>query len=249
VGTTLLDRVAVVTGGSSGIGLAIATRFVGEGARVFVTGRRAEGLDEAIGLIGDGAVAVRCDSSKLADLDELYRIVEERAGRVDVLVANAGGGTPGALGAVTEADFDTMFASNVKGVFFTVQKALPLLVDGARIILTGSTAASKAMPGASVYGASKATVRSFARSWMVELAHRGIRVNVLAPGPVITPGLVGAAPVGEQEARLEMMRRGVPMGRLGQPDEIAEVALFLASELSSFVNGAEVFADGGQAQV
>ena len=249
MGEALSDRVAVVTGGSSGIGLAIARRFAGEGARVFVTGRRAAELDEAVGLIGDGVVAVRCDSSKLDDLDELYRTVEERAGRVDVLVANAGGGTPGVLGAVTEADFDTTFATNVKGVFFTVQKALPLLVDGARIILTGSTAASKAMPGASVYGASKATVRSFARSWIVELAHRRIRVNVLAPGPVLTPGLVGALPVDKQEAWLEGMRQGVPIGRLGQPDEIAEVALFLASDVSSFVNGAEVFADGGQAQV
>jgi NAD(P)-dependent dehydrogenase (short-subunit alcohol dehydrogenase family) len=249
VGSALSEQVAVVTGGSSGIGLAIAKRFAGEGARVFVTGRRASELDEAVGLIGHAAVAVRCDSSNLDDLDELYRTVDARAGRVDVLVANAGGGTPGALGGVTEADFDAMFASNVKGVFFTVQKALPLLVDGARIVLTGSTSASKAMPGASVYGASKATVRSFARSWIVELADRGIRVNVVAPGPVITPGLVGAAPAAMKDAFLEGMRRGIPMGRLGQPDEIAEVALFLASEASSFVNGAEVFADGGQAQV
>jgi NAD(P)-dependent dehydrogenase (short-subunit alcohol dehydrogenase family) len=229
--------------------LAIAKRFAGEGARVFVTGRRTSELNEAVGIIGHDAVAVRCDSSKLDDLDELYRIVEERAGRVHVLVANAGGGTPGALGAVTEADFDAMFASNVKGVFFTVQKALPLLVDGGGIILTGSTSASKAMPGASVYGASKATMRSFARSWIVELADRRIRVNVVAPGPVVTPGLVGAVPAGMKDAFLEGMRRGVPIGRLGQPDEIAEVALFLASDASSFVNGAEVFADGGQAQV
>jgi NAD(P)-dependent dehydrogenase (short-subunit alcohol dehydrogenase family) len=249
MGNALSDRVAVVTGGSSGIGLAIAKRFAGEGARVFVTGRRAAELDEAVGLIGSSAVGVRCDSSELDDLDELYRTVEERAGHIDVLVANAGGGTPGALGAVSEADFDAMLASNVKGVFFTVQKALPLLVEGARIILTGSTAGSKAMPGASVYGASKATVRSFARSWMVELADRSIRVNVVAPGPVVTPGLVGSVPAGMQDAFFERMRGGVPIGRLGRPDEIAEVALFLASDASSFVNGAEVFADGGQAQV
>jgi len=244
----LSEKVAVVTGGTSGIGLAIAKRFAADGARVFITGRRVTQLDTAAAEIGGHTDALQCDSSNLDDLDALYRTIGERAGHIDVLVANAGGGTPGALRDVSEADFDAMFASNVKGVFFSVQKALPLLVDGGSIILTGSTAGSMASPGASVYGASKATARSFARSWMVELVPRGIRVNVVAPGPVETPGLAGAVPDELRDAFFEQMRQGVPMGRLGRPSEIAEMALFLASDASSFVNGAEMFVDGGQAQ-
>ena len=247
----LEGKVAVITGGTSGIGLAVAQRFTAEGARVFITGRRQAGLDEAVAAIGPNATGVRADSSDLADLDRLYSRVREAAGRIDVLVANAGGGSFSPLGAITEEQFDETFARNVKGVLFTVQKALPLLVDGASVVLTGSTASVVALPAFSVYGASKAAVRAFARHWTMDLKARRIRVNVLSPGPTATPGLVALAgeDVAAQQAFLAGAASDVPLGRVADPSEIANAALFLASDQSSFVTGIELFVDGGSAQV
>jgi NAD(P)-dependent dehydrogenase (short-subunit alcohol dehydrogenase family) len=246
---TLSNKVAVVTGGTTGIGLAIAQRFSAEGAKVFITGRRQEALDEAVERIGGDVVGVRADASDLADLDALYATVKERAGRIDVLVANAGGGSFAALGEITEEQYASTFDTNVKGVLFTVQKALPLLPDGASVILTGSTTSALGGAAFSVYAATKAAVRNFARSWMLDLKDRGIRVNVISPGPVKTPGLLGLVPAEQQQGLLDTLSADVPLGRVGNPDEIANAALFLASTESSFVNGVELFADGGQAQV
>jgi NAD(P)-dependent dehydrogenase (short-subunit alcohol dehydrogenase family) len=244
------NKIALVTGGSSGIGLAAAQAFAAEGARVFITGRRQPELDAAVALIGHGAVGVRSDVSRLADLDRLYAGIAQKAGRLDVLYANAGGGDMLPLAAVTEEHFDRIFATNVKGLLFTMQKALPLLADGASVILAGSTTGSKGTAAFSVYSASKAAVRNFARSWVLDLKDRGIRVNTLSPGPVHTPGLTGLAPNKEAEAGLlGYLASLVPMGRLGQPAEIGKAAVFLASDDSSFVNGVELFADGGMAQV
>jgi NAD(P)-dependent dehydrogenase (short-subunit alcohol dehydrogenase family) len=245
---TLQDKVAVVTGGGTGIGLGIAKAFVAEGAYVFITGRRKEVLDDAVAEIGGNVQAVRADSSSVDDLDAFFEAVREQKGRIDVLVANAGGGVNGALGAITEEGFDATFATNVKGVVFTVQKALPLLSEKASVILTGSTTSVTGMPGASVYAATKAAVRNFARSWIIELKGRDIRVNVLTPGPTLTPGLLGIPPAEQQAMFLESQAALVPLGRLGRPEEVAAVALFLASDAASFVNGAEFFVDGGQAQ-
>jgi NAD(P)-dependent dehydrogenase (short-subunit alcohol dehydrogenase family) len=243
-------KVAVVTGANSGIGLASARRFAQEGARVFMTGRREAELDRAVAEVGHGARGVRGDVADLADLDRLYDVVRGEAGRVDVLFANAGGGEFAALGDITEAHFDTTFANNVKGTLFTVQKALPLLVDGASVILTGSTAATTGSPAFSVYGASKAAIRAFARHWVLDLAPRRIRVNVLVPGPTATPGLHGLAATEDgRRALVAAIEATVPLGRMATPDETAAAALFLASDESSFVNGSELFADGGQAQV
>jgi NAD(P)-dependent dehydrogenase (short-subunit alcohol dehydrogenase family) len=246
---SLSNKVAVVTGGTTGIGLAIAQRFSAEGAKVFITGRRQEALDEAVERVGGDVVGVRADASDLADLDALYATVKERAGRIDVLVANAGGGSFAALGEITEEQYASTFDTNVKGVLFTVQKALPLLPDGASVILTGSTTSALGGAAFSVYAATKAAVRNFARSWMLDLKHRGIRVNVISPGPVKTPGLLGLVPADQQQGLLDTLSADVPLGRVGNPDEIANAALFLASTESSFVNGVELFADGGQAQV
>jgi NAD(P)-dependent dehydrogenase (short-subunit alcohol dehydrogenase family) len=246
---TLSNKVAVVTGGTTGIGLAIAQRFSAEGAKVFITGRRQEALDEAVERIGGDVVGVRADASDLADLDALYATVKERAGRIDVLVANAGGGSFAALGEITEEQYASTFDTNVKGVLFTVQKAMPLLPDGASVILTGSTTSALGGAAFSVYAATKAAVRNFARSWMLDLKDRGIRVNVISPGPVKTPGLLGLVPAEQQQGLLDTLSADVPLGRVGNPDEIANAALFLASTESSFVNGVELFADGGQAQV
>ncbi len=246
----LQGKVAVVTGGNSGIGLATAKLFVAEGAHVFVTGRRQPELDEAVASIGDGVEGVRGDVSDLEDLDRLYRTVEDRKGRIDVLFANAGGGEFLPLGQITEAHFDRTFGVNVKGTLFTVQKALPLMRAGGSVILTGSTAGSHGSPAFSVYGASKAAVRSFARNWILDLKGSGIRVNVLAPGPTSTPGLHGLAPDAEQDRQLtEALIAQIPLGRMGRPEEVAAAALFLASDESGFVNGIELFADGGMAQV
>jgi len=250
--TLKLDgKIAVITGGSVGIGLATAKRFAAEGARVFITGRRQPELDRAISEIGQGATAVRADSGNLADLDRLYEQVKVGAGRVDIVFANAGGGSIQPLGEITEADVDAVFDGNVKGTIFTVQKALPLMTQGGSVILMSSIAGSLGLPGLSVYSASKAAIRNLARGWTADLKDRGIRVNVLSPGPVRTPGMVGL--VGpdpkQQQAFVDMFAAQTPIGRVGDPDEIAKAAVFLASDDSSFVLGTELFVDGGQAQV
>ena len=247
---TLTGKIAVVTGGSSGIGLATAKRFAAEGAYVFVTGRRQAELDAAVTAIG-AARGVRVDSSKLDQLDTLFEIVKAEKGRIDVLFANAGGGSLLPLGRITEQQFDETFGRNVKGLLFTVQKALPLLSEGASVILNGSTSAGKGTPGFSVYAASKAAVRSFSRNWILDLKDRRIRVNTLTPGPTKTPGLLGlAGPDAVQQQRLlEQFASKVPLGRVGDVNEVANAALFLASEQSSFVNGSELFVDGGEAQI
>ncbi|MFI9836265.1 SDR family NAD(P)-dependent oxidoreductase [Nonomuraea sp. NPDC051941] len=239
----LAGKVAVVTGANSGIGLAIARRFAAEGARVFLAGRRQEPLDAAVAEIGPAATGVRADVSVQADLDDLYSVVREEAGRIDVLVANAGSAVPQLLGEITEEAIDATFGTNVKGTIFTVQKALPLLSDGASIIVTGSTNALRPGPSLEIYGASKAAVRNLVRSWALSAQERKFRVNVLSPGPTETPGLIGAVGPDHQLAS------EVPLGRIGRPDEIAAVATFLASDASSFVNGADWFVDGGQVQV
>jgi NAD(P)-dependent dehydrogenase (short-subunit alcohol dehydrogenase family) len=247
----LTGKIAVVTGGTTGIGFATAKRFAAEGARVFVTGRRQAELDKAIAAIGGNATGLQVDSAKMTDLDRLYTQVKADAGRIDILFANAGGGSTLPLGSITEEQYDDTFGRNVKGVLFTVQKALPLLVDGASVILIGSTASIVAMPAFSVYGASKAALRSFARHWTLDLKERRIRVNVLSPGPTKTPGLLDLAGSDRvaQQGMLDQMASALPLGRVADPDEIASAALFLASDDSSFVTGAELFADGGQAQV
>jgi NAD(P)-dependent dehydrogenase (short-subunit alcohol dehydrogenase family) len=249
VSDALAGKVAVVTGGSSGIGSAIARRFIAEGARVFITGRRQAQLDAATAELGPKVTAVRCDVGDLADLDALYTVVEEQAGRIDVLVANAGGGVMAPLGEITEEQFDATFATNVKGVLFSLQKALPLFSPGASVIVTGSTTSTRPDPGLEVYGATKAAVRNLVRSWTLSSKTRNFRVNVLSPGPTETPGLLGLAPDGGQSALLDSLADSVPLGRVGDPDEIAAAAVFLASDAASFVNGAELFADGGYAQV
>lgn len=246
----LIGKIAVVTGGSSGIGLAAATRFAEEGATVYITGRRQAELDAAAAQIGHGAVAVQTDISRLEDLDRLFEIVKSQAGRIDVLFANAGGGEFATLEEITEAHFDAIFGTNVKGTVFTVQKALPLMREGGSIILTGSTTSVLGTPAFSIYSATKAAVRNLARSWTLDLKGRGIRVNVLAPGATATPGLQGLAPTaGDYKAFTDVMISQIPLGRMGRPEEIAGAALFLASDDSSYVNGAELFVDGGFAQV
>ncbi|MFC9620632.1 SDR family NAD(P)-dependent oxidoreductase [Streptomyces sp. NPDC056930] len=239
----LQGKVAVITGGTTGIGLATAKLFVGEGAHVFITGRRRKELDEAVRAIGGNVSGVQGDVAEPADLDRLYETVKTK-GRIDIVFANAGLAEFAPLEDVTEDHFDKIFDINVKGVLFTVQKALPLLNDGASIILTGSVASVKGTPALSVYGASKAAIRNFVRGWTVELKDRRIRSNVLSPGPIETP-LVAAQP---QDA-IERIASTIPMGRMGEPDEVAKAALFLASDDSSFVTGIELFVDGGRAQI
>jgi len=246
----LEGKVAVVTGANSGIGLATARRFAREGARLFITGRRQSELDAAVREIGGNTIGVQGDVSSLADLDRLYDVVRQEARVIDILLANAGGGEFMPLQDVTEKHYNSTFDTNVKGTLFTVQKALSLLRDGASIILTGSTAAVTGIPAFSVYSASKAAIRSFARSWILDLAPRHIRVNVLAPGSTSTPGWHALAASEEQnQEMLRLTKAATPLGRLGDPDEIANAALFLASEESSFVNGIELFVDGGSAQI
>ncbi|MDR6978411.1 NAD(P)-dependent dehydrogenase (short-subunit alcohol dehydrogenase family) [Streptomyces sp. 3330] len=243
-------KTVVVTGGTSGIGLASARRFREEGARVYITGRRKDTLDQAIAEIGGDVIGVQADSASLADLDRLYTTVADHGDRIDVLFANAGGGEFATLEQVTEEHFDATFGTNVKGVLFTVQKALPLLNDGASVLLTGSTAAGVGNEAFGVYGASKAAIRSFARTWANELRTRNIRVNAVAPGPITTPGLNGLAPDEEQAAQLrDSLAAGVPLGRMGRPEEVASLALFLATDQSSFITGTEMFVDGGANQV
>jgi NAD(P)-dependent dehydrogenase (short-subunit alcohol dehydrogenase family) len=246
----LEGKIALVTGGSSGIGLATAQRFTKEGAHVFITGRRKPELDAALKAIGDQATAVQADVSKLSDLDRLFAHIKREKGRLDIVFANAGEIAFAPIGAITEESFDQMFATNVKGTLFTVQKALALVPDGGSIIMTCSTAAVQGMAALGVYAASKAAIRSFARSWTTDLKGRKIRVNVISPGPTETPGLAGLAPDEEQRRGVYgMLVSKVPLGRLGEPDEIAKAALFLASDDSSFVTGIELFVDGGTAQV
>jgi NAD(P)-dependent dehydrogenase (short-subunit alcohol dehydrogenase family) len=246
----LEGKTAVVTGGNSGIGLATARRFAAEGAHVFVTGRRKETLDAAVAQLGPNAVGVPGDVANLADLDRLYTAVADRGRRIDVLFANAGGGEFSRLEQVTEQHFDQIFGVNVRGLLFTVQKALPLLNDGASIILMGSTTATKGGEAFGVYGASKAAVRAFGRTWANELRGRAIRVNTLVPGPTDTPGITGR---GLDEAGARQLKAGlasaVPLGRMADPAETAAAALFLASGQSSFVTGIELFVDGGLNQV
>ncbi|TRW17211.1 SDR family oxidoreductase [Glacieibacterium frigidum] len=243
----LEGKIALVTGGTSGIGLATATLFASEGARVIITGRRQAELDAAVAAI-PGATGYRADSSVLTDLDTVFASIAAKFGHLDVVFANAGGGSLLPLGDITEAHFDDTFGRNVKGVLFTVQKALPLLAKGASIILTGSTAAAKSTPGFSVYSASKAAVHAFTRNWMADLKGRGIRINTLVPGPTGTTGLKGLAgdDPAQQQALLDQFALGVPLGRVGQPEEIARAALFLASDDASFVTGSELFVDGGE---
>ena len=246
----LSGKVAVVTGANSGIGLATAKRFAQEGARVFMSGRRQRELDAAVAEVGENARGIQGDVSNLADLDRLFAIVKEEAGTIDVLFANAGGGEFAALGEITEEHFDKTFATNVKGTLFTVQKALPLLKDGASVILTGSTTEVTGGPSFSVYSASKAAIRNFARSWILDLAPRKIRVNVLVPGATSTPGWHGLATSEEaSEEMIKFVQSTTPLGRLGDPSETASAALFLASDDSSFVTGSELFVDGGSAQI
>jgi NAD(P)-dependent dehydrogenase (short-subunit alcohol dehydrogenase family) len=246
---TLQNKTAVVTGGGTGIGLAIAKRFAAEGARVFITGRRKDVLDAAIAEIGSGAEAVPADSTNLDALDALYDTVRERAGSLDIVVANSGGGTLAPLGEITEEQVDQTLGTNVKGVVFTVQKALPLLTDKSSIILIASTVSTRIdVPGQSIYAASKAAVRNLARGWALDLAGRGVRVNAISPGPTKTPGLLEGLP-GNEEQVLGLLAQSVPLGRVGEPNEIASAAVFLASDEASFVNGIEFFVDGGHAQV
>jgi NAD(P)-dependent dehydrogenase (short-subunit alcohol dehydrogenase family) len=239
----LQGKVAVITGGTQGIGLATAKLFAGEGAYVFITGRRQKELEEAVASIGSNAMGVQGDVANLADLDRLYDSVKAKGG-IDVLFANVGLGGFVPLGSITEAYYHKTFDTNVKGLLFTVQKALPFLNDGASIILTGSAAAAKGTPSFGVYAASKAAIRSFVRTWTAELKDRRIRSNVLSPGPVVTPQVALQPP--EAIARIVST---VPMGRMAEPEEIAKVALFLGSDDSSFITGIELFADGGRAQV
>jgi len=246
----LSDKIALVTGGTSGIGLATAKRFVAEGAHVFITGRRQAQLDAAVADIGRNVTGVRSDVSNLQDLDRLYATIRKEKGRLDVLFANAGGGQVAPLGEITEEHFDSIFSTNVKGLVFTVQKALPLMPPGAAIVLNASTTSIKGTPGFSIYSASKAAVRNLARSWMLDLKDAGIRVNVLSPGVVPTPAYDLLGLTGEHLAGfIEMQARTIPLGRVGTTDEIAKAAVFLASDDSSFVNGVELFADGGMTQV
>jgi len=238
-------KIAVITGGSAGIGLATARRFVAEGAYVFVTGRRQAELDAAVAEIGSNVTGVQGDVASLADLDRLYETIKVEKGRIDVLFANAGIYETGTLGEISEAHFDKLFNVNVRGLLFSVQKALPLIVDGGSIILVGSVAGSKGFASFSVYNATKAAVRSFARSWILDLKIRKIRVNVLSPGVIETPGLDVLM---DEESRKGFLHT-IPMGRIGEADEIGKTAVFLASDDSSFVTGIELFVDGGAAQV
>jgi NAD(P)-dependent dehydrogenase (short-subunit alcohol dehydrogenase family) len=246
----LEGKIALVTGGNSGIGLAAAKRFVTEGAYVFITGRREPELAAAVKEVGRNVTGIRGDVSNLGDLDHLFAQIEREKGKLDVVFANAGVAKFAPFGTITEEFYESIFNVNVKGLLFTVQKALPLLPDGASIILNASIVASKGLSSNSVYSATKAAVRSFARTWTTDLKDRGIRVNAVSPGSIDTPGLsdlLASSETGQQ--RLKMLASAVPLGRLGTPDEIAKAVVFLASDDSSYVTGTELFVDGGFAQV
>jgi len=244
------DKVVVVTGGTSGIGLATAKAFATESASVFITGRRQDALDAAVKQIGGKVTGVRGDMSKLADIDRLYDAIQQKHAQIDVVFANAGGGEMAPLGAITEEHYQRTFDTNVKGVLFTVQKALPLLKDGASVILTSSTTSISGTPAFSVYSATKAAVRNFARNWILDLKDRHIRVNAISPGVTETAGLDELFGGGEQaKGTKDYLASLIPAGRVGQPEEIAKAVLFLASDEASFVNGIELFVDGGQVQI
>ena len=243
-------RVALVTGGSSGIGFATAQEFVGEGAYVFVTGRREKELATAVKEIGRNVTGIRADVSNSQDLDRLFSQIKNEKGKLDIVFANAGAAKYAPLGQISEELYQSIFDVNVKGVLFTVQKALPLMPEGGSIILNASIVASKGLPANSVYSATKAAVRSFARTWTTDLTDRHIRVNVVSPGSTDTEGLrglLGSSEVGEQ--RLKTINASVPLGRLAKPKEIARAVVFLASDDSSYITGTELFVDGGFAQV
>ncbi len=246
----LEGKIALVTGGSTGIGLATAKEFVSEGAYVFMTGRRESELKAAVKEIGSNVTAVQGDVSKLDDLDRLFAQIKQEKGKLDIVFANAGIAKYAPLGQTSEELFDSIFDINVKGTFFTVQKALPLLSDGAAIIVTSSVVGSKGLSSNSVYSATKAALRSFARTWTTDLKLRRIRVNAVSPGTIDTPGLndlLASAEAGQE--RVKMISNAVPLGRFGRPEEIAKAVVFLASDDSSYVAGAELFVDGGFAQV
>ena len=246
----LEGKIALVTGGTSGIGLATAKQFVNEGAHVFITGRRDPELAAAVKEIGRNVTGVRGDVSNLGDLDRLFAQIKREKGKLDIVFANAGIAKYAPFGKITEEDYDSIFDINVKGLLFTVQKALPLVPDGASIILNASVVASKGLPANSVYSATKAAVRSFARTWTTDLKDRRIRVNAVSPGATETPGLNElVASTGAGEQRLKMISSSVPLGRLGTPDDIAKAVVFLASDDSSYITGTELFVDGGIAQV
>lgn len=246
----LEGKIALVTGGNSGIGLATAKQFVAEGAYVYITGRRQVELDAAVEAIGKNVTAVQSDVSNLADLDRLFATIKQEQGHLDIIFANAGGGQIAPLGAITEEHFDKTFNINVKGLLFTVQKALPLLPEGASIILNASITSIKGTPAFSVYSATKAAVRSFARNWILDLRERKIRVNAISPGVVPTPGYDHLG-LNDQQLQefVDSQASTIPLGRVGKPDEIAKAVVFLASADSSFVNGIELFVDGGMAQI
>ncbi|OYD88172.1 oxidoreductase [Nostoc sp. 'Peltigera membranacea cyanobiont' 213] len=246
----LEGKIALVTGGNSGIGLATAKQFVAEGAYVYITGRRQVELDAAVEAIGKNVTAVQSDVSNLADLDRLFATIKQELGHLDIIFANAGSGQIAPLGAITEEHFDKTFNVNVKGLLFTVQKALPLLPEGASIILNASITSIKGTPAFSVYSATKAAVRSFARNWILDLRERKIRVNAISPGVVPTPGYDHLG-LNDQQLQefVDSQASTIPLGRVGTPDEIAKAVVFLASDDSSFVNGIELFVDGGMAQI
>jgi NAD(P)-dependent dehydrogenase (short-subunit alcohol dehydrogenase family) len=246
----LEGKIALVTGGNSGIGLATAKEFVNEGAYVFITGRRNAELAGAVNEIGRNVTAVQGDVSHSEDLDRLFAQIKEEKSRLDILFANAGIARYASLGEITEELYDSIFNINVKGVLFTVQKALPLMPDGASIILNASVVGSKGLSSNSVYSATKAAIRSFARTWTTDLKNRRIRVNAVSPGSTDTPGLSDLLASGEAgQQRLQMISNSVPLGRLGTPVEIARAVVFLASDDSSYITGTELFVDGGFAQV
>jgi len=243
-------KVSLVTGGTTGIGLAAANALAKEGAHVYITGRRERELTTAVQQIGGNATGVRGDVSNARDLDRLFSQIRDEKGRLDILFANAGIARYATLGNITEELYDSIFNVNVKGVLFTVQKALPLMPDGASIILNASVVGSKGLSSNSVYSATKASIRSFARTWTTDLKHRAIRVNAISPGTIDTPGLsdlLASAEAGEQ--RRKMVASAIPLGRFGRPDEVAKAVVFLASDESSYITGSEIFVDGGFAQV
>jgi NAD(P)-dependent dehydrogenase (short-subunit alcohol dehydrogenase family) len=247
--TQLSGKTALVTGATSGIGLATAQRLAADGAHVFVTGRTQDRVDAAVAAIGDGATGVAGDVTQFADLDRLAQAIGQRGQGLDIIFANAGGGEFAVLEEETPEHLADTFTRNVGGTVFTVQKMLPLLNEGASVILAGSTSATAGIPAFGAYAASKAAIRSLGRTWAAELADRKIRVNTVVPGPIETPGLKGLAPSGQEQALLDGEAAKVPMGRIGQPSEIASAVAFLASDQSSFMTGAEMFVDGGSAQV